>query len=676
MNLLLIDSSLPDSRIFYDAVNADTIPLLYSDSSKSDILSILQQHSFVRMGIVFIHNQFLGQSFFDSREFFISLGVSHIDFLACETLNDDGWVEFYSSLSPITVGASNNKTGNNKYGGDWVMESTGENIQHIYFDNISSLSSLLDAAPDHIIAIKSDGTIWGFGNNMTGQLGLGDTAYRITFTQITNFNGRPQSVSSGSFHTMILMANKSIWCTGYNYSGQLGLGDSSDRNTLTRITSDISGCKPLSISCGSDHTMVLMTNDTIWGSGLNLYGQLGLGDIIYKNTLTQTTVPTGRIPKYISCGGSHTMVLMMDNTIWGTGLNGSGQLGLGDTSDRNILTQITSDISGCTPLSIYCGNFHTMVLMTNGTIWGTGYNGYGQLGLGNTSNRNILTQITSDISGCTPKSISCGGVHTMVLMTNDTIWGTGKNNIGQLGLGNTTQKTTLTQITSDISGCIPLSISGGSLNTVVLMTDGTIWVTGSVYGIGNINTLARFITNNSDFSYVAGTDIVFNVPCFKEGTFILTIDGYRLIEDLRKGDLVKTVYGHIPIHAIGKRQLNHLALDERIKDQLYEYKTHDTPLVITGTHSVLVDAFTDETQKNNTKNILGKIYVTDNKYRLPACVDDRATIYAIPGTYTIYHLALEHDDYYMNYGIYANGLFVETCSKRYLNELSNMELIE
>jgi hypothetical protein len=61
---------------------------------------------------------------------------------------------------------------------------------------------------------------------------------------------------------------------------------------------------------------------------------------------------------------------------------------------------------------------------------------------------------------------------------------------------------------------------------------------------------------------------------------------------------------------------------------------------------------------------------------LPACVDERAKPYEKAGSHTIYHIALEHDDYYMNYGIYANGLLVETCSKRYLKELSNMILIE
>jgi hypothetical protein len=72
----------------------------------------------------------------------------------------------------------------------------------------------------------------------------------------------------------------------------------------------------------------------------------------------------------------------------------------------------------------------------------------------------------------------------------------------------------------------------------------------------------------------------------------------------------------------------------------------------------------------------GNIYITDKKYRLPACIDHRATVYETAGTYTIYHLALENDNYYFNYGIYANGLLVETCSQRYLKEYSNMTLIE
>jgi hypothetical protein len=115
--------------------------------------------------------------------------------------------------------------------------------------------------------------------------------------------------------------------------------------------------------------------------------------------------------------------------------------------------------------------------------------------------------------------------------------------------------------------------------------------------------------------------------------------------------------------------------------QLYKYSKDKfdevfEDLIITGHHSVLVDNFTSEVQKEKVIEILGEIYVTDDKYRLPAVADHRNSVYETKGSHTIYHFALENDNYYYNYGVYANGLLVETCSKRYLKELSNMPLIE
>ena len=142
-------------------------------------------------------------------------------------------------------------------------------------------------------------------------------------------------------------------------------------------------------------------------------------------------------------------------------------------------------------------------------------------------------------------------------------------------------------------------------------------------------------------------------------------------------------HGFVPIDLIGKREIQHQALEERIKEQLYccdkdAFEEVFEPLIITGCHSILVEnsvTLVNAEQIEKVKEVNGGIYVTDDKLRLPACVDLRTSVYPIPGTYTIYHLALENEDYYMNYGIYANGLLVETCSKRYLKELSGMELI-
>ena len=170
-------------------------------------------------------------------------------------------------------------------------------------------------------------------------------------------------------------------------------------------------------------------------------------------------------------------------------------------------------------------------------------------------------------------------------------------------------------------------------------------------------------------------------PCFKRDTKILTNQGYIPIQRLKKGHLVKTLNdGFVPVCMLGKSTIQHNASEERIKTQLYRcpksaYPELTEDLVLTGCHSILVKKFKNAEERQSTIVVNGNIYSTDNLYRLPACVDTRAVVYETPGEYTIYHLALENEDYYMNYGIYANGLLVESCSKRYLKELSNMKLI-
>lgn len=179
-----------------------------------------------------------------------------------------------------------------------------------------------------------------------------------------------------------------------------------------------------------------------------------------------------------------------------------------------------------------------------------------------------------------------------------------------------------------------------------------------------------------------------NPPCFKEGSRILCFnpqeekEEYIPIETIRKGTLVKTIkHGYVKVDMIGKSTIYNSGDSERITNRLFvcaqdQYPELFEELVLTGYHAILVDRFKDVEERARTRELLKYNYMTDGKYRLPACIDARAKPYEIEGEFTIWHVALENEDYFMNYGIYANGLIVESCSKRYLKELSKMTLIE
>ena len=175
------------------------------------------------------------------------------------------------------------------------------------------------------------------------------------------------------------------------------------------------------------------------------------------------------------------------------------------------------------------------------------------------------------------------------------------------------------------------------------------------------------------------------IPCFLEGTTILCqvndIDTYLPIETIKSGTLVKTsLNGYKKVESIGKGTINNPGNNERIENRLYKCSPNKYPelkedLYITGCHSILVNNITDE-QREQTIKQSGKVFVTDKKYRLLACIDERAEPWCNEGTYTIWHFALENDDVKMNYGVYANGgLLVETCSINYMKNRSNMQLI-
>jgi hypothetical protein len=159
INILLIDCNVVNYERFVKSANFSTLPIVYStNSSKADLFQLLKNNfTFIsRIGICFESSLEKSKPFLDNELLFLDdettpysknvkflldiisqFQVKNIDFLTCKTLNYPNWVNYYKFLEEQTgviVGASNTKTGNNKYGGDWIMQSTGENIKFIYFN--------------------------------------------------------------------------------------------------------------------------------------------------------------------------------------------------------------------------------------------------------------------------------------------------------------------------------------------------------------------------------------------------------------------------------------------------------------------------------------------------------------------------------------------------------------
>jgi alpha-tubulin suppressor-like RCC1 family protein/uncharacterized protein YjdB len=534
-NVLLIDKDTLNYEIFNNSCNGITFPIVYSSScSRNDLLQLLNNKftkidrlCFVfsfKSNYLFLNNELLFRNdetlpYSENVTFLIDLinifNISTVDYLACETMIHENWQNYYNIILTNTtaiIGASSDLTGNLKYGGDWTMESTGEDIEAIYFtSNIQNYQNLLDNGGSNSLFIMNDGTVYGtgFNGNGYGQLGAGfdtpGTGGTFGLVQMINNTGKtPASISTGKFHTIVLMTDGTIYGVGDNTYGQLGIGPSSPSLSLQQM-SNTTGKTPIKVSCGELFTIVFMSDGTIYGTGQNSEAQFGIptGNIM---TLQEVPNTTGKTPINVSTGYNHTMVLMSDGTIYGVGRNSSGQLGVSnpwetDTLGRSTLTKMYNGTDK-TPVAISCGPTHTMVLMYDGSVYGTGSNFNGELILTPTDfgtiyrDHSTIIEIVND-TGKTPVRVVAGAQTTYVLMSDKTIYSAGLNNAGQLGRsGSVLRNGSLGLMTND-TGKTPAAIYCGNAHVMVLMTDGTVYGVGSnSYGelglsssVSSINTL-------------------------------------------------------------------------------------------------------------------------------------------------------------------------------------------
>lgn len=333
----------------------------------------------------------------------------------------------------------------------------GESQKSLPFSITTNLASdnpyvKMSAGSDFMIGLKSDGSVWTWGNNYYGQLGDGTTKNRAYQKQIIA-NGVIK-IAAGGQSAFAVKSDGSLWTWGINDYGQI-IG-STNRKTPTKLIS--SGVKD--VAAGYNHTLILKTDGSLWACGDGHYGKLG------NNNNYTTSVPILIIADgvtSIAAGKHHSLAIKQDGSLWAWGNNVHGQLGNGTEVD--IFTPLK--IINNSVQTVSAGAYFTLATKTDGSLWTWGENSYGQLGDGDIRTIRLPKQV---IAGGV-QSVTAYDSHMLILKTNGSLWASGYNNYSQIGDSTTINRKIPVQI---ISNGIQMIVAGEN-HSMAVKTDGSLW---------------------------------------------------------------------------------------------------------------------------------------------------------------------------------------------------------
>lgn len=331
----------------------------------------------------------------------------------------------------------------------------------VLVQHASNLSwSMISAGGGHTMAIRSDGKLFAWGANNRGQLGNGTTTATSTPVQIGNSSW--VAVSAGQEFTVAIRLGGSVFTWGSNDDGQLGTGTLTARSSPALLAAGTNNWNLRSftmISAGAAHVIAYsssLTDVCTWGAGY--WGQLGTGSygVTYR-LLNPTTINFGTAAQ-VAAGYNFSMIRHTDGRVWVMGEAGAGALGLNNTTDRYVPTQLPGT---WTKLAASAqGTFALGIKASKLFSWGN--NASGQLGSGTTTSRSSPVQIGAD----NWTDVHAGTGHVVAIRSDGTLWTWGLNNVGQLGDGSTTNRSTPGQVGSDTWA----QIDAGASHTVAVKT--------------------------------------------------------------------------------------------------------------------------------------------------------------------------------------------------------------
>ena len=362
----------------------------------------------------------------------------------------------------------------NSYGalGDGTMTTRNQfvtvkdSLGFAFLENVISVAH----GGNHGLAVKSDGTVWAWGDNYGGELGQGNNVGHLMPVQVRSKNGLGMltgvvSVACAGASSLALKADGTLVSWGYNGYGQLGNNNIASQNLPVDVVSENGTgqlSKVVAISGGGAFYLALKQNGTLVAWGSNLYGELGngtLGTVQNSGIPSSVLLSDGITPLHevvsFSCGDAHALALTADGSVYSWGNNTNGQLGIGmagpqppddKPSDQGLPVRVLNSTENsflANIVGLAGGGQHSLALATDGSVYSWGNNTNGQLGDGTLTSRSLPALVLNS-AGTTPlngvKSLVAGRSHSLAVKTDRTVISWGYNVRGQLGDGTFTDR--------------------------------------------------------------------------------------------------------------------------------------------------------------------------------------------------------------------------------------------
>jgi len=323
------------------------------------------------------------------------------------------------------------------------------------------------------------GNLWLWGLNSNAQLADNSVTSRSSPVQSVSGGINWKQVAGGYYSSYGIKTDGTLWCWGDGATGKLG--DNTTVSKSSPVQTVMGGTNWVQVASNGQHAGAIRSDGTLWMWGYNNYGQLGDNTVTSRSSPVQTVTFTADW-KQVACGYNHTAAIKTDGTLWCWGRNSYGALG--NNTVNNNSSPIQTVTGGTNWLSIASNFYSNFAIKTDGTLWVWGYGYLGQLGVNSTAN--ISSPVQTITGGTNWKQASAFTYLAGAVKTDGTLWMWGTNTNGELGDNTTIHRSSPVQTISGGNLWKQLGCGGSSGfgTNGAIKTDGTLWVWG--YG-GNGN---------------------------------------------------------------------------------------------------------------------------------------------------------------------------------------------